>query len=266
MNTLGGVATHTARRRGRHAEGARNDQRLLDAARDVFAAQGTAATVAAIAARAGLGIGSLYRRYGGKTELLQHLCLLAMQQAATAAGEALAEPDADAALTGYIRACVALRTGALAPLAGTIETTPQMRELSRQGRRLHQAVVDRAHREGHLRPDATALDISWMIEQFARTAPPADASDDDRNVQRRLLAIAIDGLYATGALPLPGHPPTPQHYVQRWQFPPAPEDARLRLSSGMRTGSQMATMPCVTCHARPDLLDAAGSERGHWCR
>src|SRR5579875_2698200 len=51
MNTLGGMAESTARRRGRHAEGARNDQRLLDAARDVFASQGTAATVAAIAAR-----------------------------------------------------------------------------------------------------------------------------------------------------------------------------------------------------------------------
>jgi AcrR family transcriptional regulator len=222
MNTLGTMAESTARRRGLHAEGARNDQRLLDAARDVFASQGTLATVAAIAARAGLGIGSLYRRYGGKTELLQHLCLLAMQQAVTAADEALALPDAAAALTGYIRACVALRTGALAPLAGTIEATPQMWELSRQGRRLHQAIVDRAHRDGHLRPDITALDISWIIEQFARTAPPAGASDDDRNVQQRLLAIAIDGLYATGAPLLPGHPPSTQHYEQRWQSPPAP--------------------------------------------
>lgn len=223
MNTLGSMSEHTARRRGRHAEGARNDQRLLDAARDVFASQGTAATVAAIAAHAGLGIGSLYRRYGGKTELLQHLCLLAMQQAVNAGGEALALPDAAAALTGYIRACVALRTGALAPLAGTIETTPEMWELSRQGRRLHQAIVDRAHHDGRLRPDVTALDISWLIEQFARTAPPAAASDDDRSIQQRLLAIAIDGLYATGAPPLPGHPPTTRHYEQRWQFPPAPE-------------------------------------------
>jgi AcrR family transcriptional regulator len=221
MNTLGDMAERTTRRRGRHAEGARNDQRLLDAARDVFAAEGTAATVAAIAARAGLGIGSLYRRYGGKTELLQHLCLLAMQQAVTAAEEALALPDADAALTGYIRACVAMRTGALAPLAGTIEATPQMWDLSRQGRSLHQAVVDRAHHNGHLRPDVTALDISWLIEQFARTAPAADASDDDRNVKQRLLAIAIDGLCAAGTSLLPGHPPTMQHYEQRWQSPPA---------------------------------------------
>jgi hypothetical protein len=69
----------------------------------------------------------------------------------------------------------------------------------------------------------TALDISWLIEQFGRAAPPAGASGDDRSVQQRLLAIAIDGLYATGAPPLPGHPPTTQHYEQRWQSPPAPE-------------------------------------------
>ncbi len=94
-----------------------------------------------------------------------------MQQAVTAADEALAQPDATAALAGYIRACVALRTGALAPLAGTIEATPEMWDLSRQGRRLHQAVVDRAHRDGGLRPDVTALDISWLIEQFGRAAP-----------------------------------------------------------------------------------------------
>ena len=66
-------------------------------------------------------------------------------------------------------------------------------------------------------------DISWLIEQFARTTPPASACGGDRNVQQRLLAIAIDGLYVTGASPLPGHPPTTQHYEQRWQFPPAPE-------------------------------------------
>ncbi len=215
-----GRRSEPVRRRGRHAEWARNDQRLLDAAREVFASQGSAATVAAIAARAGLGIGSLYRRYGGKTELLQRLCVLAMGQAITAAAEALATPDARAALTGYIHACVAQRTGALAPLAGTIETTPEMWALSREGRRLHQSVVDRAHRDGGLRPDVTALDISWLIEQFARSAPAAGA--DDRNVQARLLAIAVDGLFATGAPPLPGHRPTARHYEQRWRPPPPP--------------------------------------------
>jgi len=224
------MASDAPRRRGRHAEGARNDRRLLDAARDVFASQGSAATVAAVAERAGLGVASLYRRYGSKTELLQQLCVLAMRQSIEVATDALAVTDAAEALTGYIRACVVLRTGALAPLAGTIDVTPEMLALSREGRRLHQAIVERAQTDGRLRPDVTPLDISWMIEQFARTAPAADASDEDRGVHQRLLAIAIDGLYSREASPLPGKPPSAEHYERRWQRPDEGSDCeRLRL-------------------------------------
>jgi AcrR family transcriptional regulator len=216
------AAAPIPRRRGRHAEGIRNDQLLLDAARDVFATDGASATVAAVADRAGLGIGSLYRRYGSKTELLQRLCVLSMEQAITAANDALAEPNPTEALSGYIRACVAQRTGALAPLAGAIDPTPEMWALARKGRRLHNRIVRRAHQDGELRPDVTAVDINWMIEQFARTTPPAQADDANHTIHRRLLAIAIDGLYATNGHPLLGPGPTRAHYEQRWQTrPPA---------------------------------------------
>src|SRR5215475_4953452 len=82
-----------ARRRGRYAEAARNDRLVLDAAREVFTSQGFDAPVSAVAQRAGVGIGSLYRRYGSKTELLQRLCTLAMEQAIEAAQAALAVGD-----------------------------------------------------------------------------------------------------------------------------------------------------------------------------
>jgi AcrR family transcriptional regulator len=205
------------RPRGRHDEGRRNDLLLLDAAREVFATQGAGASVAAVAARAGLGIASLYRRYGSKDELLQRLCVLAMRQSIDAATEALAVPDPAAALTGYIRACVALRTGALAPLAGSIGVTPEMLRLSRKGRRLHDEIVARAHGTGKLRSDVTAVDVSWLIEQFARTAPPSGAPATDHTIHQRLLAIALDGLYAKRTHPLPGPPPTIAHYVKRWR-------------------------------------------------
>ena len=219
----GAVAENTQRRRGRHAEGIRNDHLLLDAARDVFAAHGAAGSVAEVAARAGLGIGSLYRRYGSKTELLQRLCVLSMEQAVAAATDALAVPDPTDALTGYIHACVAHRTGALAPIAGTIEPTPEMWALARKGRRLHNRIVARAHQHGTLRRDVTAVDISWLIEQFARTAPAADAGRPDHDIHQRLLTIAVDGLYATNSHPLPGGRPTTAHYEQRWQTPSQPD-------------------------------------------
>ena len=60
-------------------------------------------------------------------ELLQRLCVMAMEQAIEAAGDALGADDAWAGLCGYIRACVEMRSGALASLAGQIETTDEMR-------------------------------------------------------------------------------------------------------------------------------------------
>lgn len=205
------------RPRGRHAEGVRNDRLLLDAAREVFAAHGASASVALVAARAGLGIGSLYRRYGSKTELLQRLCVLSMQEAVDAATEALELPDAAGALAGYIRTCVTLRIGSLAPLAGTVETTPEMLAVARHARDLHARLVHRAHRDGRLRADVTPMDINWLISQFARTHPVAEADDADRVLHRRLLAVTIDGLFHRGADPLPGTPPTTAHYENRWQ-------------------------------------------------
>jgi AcrR family transcriptional regulator len=204
--------------RGRQAEAARNDRRVLDAAREVFAAQGASATVSAIAERAGVGVGSLYRRYGSKADLLRHLCTQAMQQSIEAAEAALAAPDPWAGLAGYVRNCVAQGTGALAPLAGSIETTPRMWEISRRGRDLLDRLVTRAQRDGGLRSDVTALDIAWLIESFGRPGPAAPGTPEHA-VRQRLLAITLDGLRCPGPEPLPGPPPSARLYEQRWAHP-----------------------------------------------
>ena len=65
---------------------------------------GPDASVAAIAELAGVGIGSLYRRYGSKADLLRQLCTLAMQDTIRAAEDALAEADPWTGLAGYIQA------------------------------------------------------------------------------------------------------------------------------------------------------------------
>jgi AcrR family transcriptional regulator len=204
-----------ARKRGRQAEAARNDRRLLDAARDVFGTEGADAPVSAIAARAGVGIGSLYRRYPTKEALLQRLCVLAMEQTIDAAATALAADDVWSGFAGYVRACVEQHTGALAPVAGTIAVTPEMLRTSRRGMRLAGTLVARARSAGVLRPDVTALDVALLIEQFSRRSATLPAGEDD-NARERLLAIALDGLRTIGAEPLPGHPPSRAAYVGRW--------------------------------------------------
>lgn len=201
---------------GRQAEARRNDLVVLEAARDVFTAQGAAAPISAVAERAGVGMGTLYRRYGSKTELLQRLCVLAMEQALQAADDALAAGDPWRGLAGYVQACVELRSGALTALAGQIQTTAKMRAVARRSMTRSAEVVARAHRDGSLRPDVTALDISWLIEQFSRRPPDPVEPGEERNVRARLLAIALDGL-RTGAGPaLPGRPPSRARYVRRW--------------------------------------------------
>lgn len=211
----------SARRRGRQAEAARNDGLLLDAARAVFTAQGGDAPVSAIAARAGVGIGSLYRRYPTKEALLQQLCVLAMEQAIEAATAALADEDAWSGLAGYVGACVENQTGALAPVAGTIAVTPAMLRTSRRAMRLAGTLVERAHAAGVLRSDVTPLDISLLIEQFSRRSTTLPAAEED-NARERLLAIALDGLRASNADPLPGRPPSRAAYVRRWDLSNSP--------------------------------------------
>jgi len=200
-------------KRGRQAEARRNDLLVLDAAREVFAVHGPDAPIGAVAERAGVGIGTLYRRYGGKADLLRRLCMLAMEQTIEAAEAALAAEDAWRGLAGYVTTCVGFRSGALGALAGTVETTPELWETSRRGRALLEEVVARARRAGGLRPDVTALDVSWLVELFGRHGV------GDEGVRRRLLAIALDGLRAGAAEPLPGPAPSAADYEGRWRHP-----------------------------------------------
>jgi AcrR family transcriptional regulator len=207
------MAARAATRRGRQAEAARNDLTVLAAAREVFATQGAQAPVSAVALRAGVGVGSLYRRYGSKDDLLRELCLLALRQSVSLGERWLEAADPWDGLAGYIQDAVAQGTGALAPLAGAIETTPDMWSASRRGRELLSMLVQRAQAAGVLRDDVTALDIAHLIEMFGRLGPDADSPEN--GIRLRLLAIALDGLRAAGS-PLPGAPPTAAHYEARW--------------------------------------------------
>jgi AcrR family transcriptional regulator len=204
--------------KGRQTEATRNDQRVLEAARLVFATRGWDAPVAAIAAQAGVGMGSLYRRYGSKTELLQTLCVLSTQQSIDAATTALALEDPWEALRTYIEACVAIGVGAFAPLAGTIDVTEQMLSKAKQSHRLLANLTDRAHGSGQLRPDVTDTDIWSLIEQFSRRSANPDADEEPR-ARSRVLAIAVAGLSPQTHITLPGPPPNRHARGRRWSKP-----------------------------------------------
>jgi AcrR family transcriptional regulator len=205
----------TSSLRGRQAEALRNDRVVLDAARRVFAERGFSAPITAVAEQAGVGIGTLYRRYGGKDELLQHLCVLSLRQNLEAANAALAMNDAWEGLADYIHRCVDFGAGAFAPVAGTIVTTDEMRELAHAVRRSAGKLVRRAQRAGSLRADVNVIDVLQLVEHFSRVHPGAEARE--RGVRARQLAIALSGLRMKGAVPLPAPSPSPEQYEAAWR-------------------------------------------------
>lgn len=212
-----------ARRAPRHAEAERNDRALLEAAKKVLAVDGAHTSVAAIAARADVGIASLYRRYRTKEELFQHLCALSLGQWIQAAEEGLAHDDPWEGLVHYATAAIEFSGGALGPLAGTIPVTDEMAERFTRSEELTRALVARAHEAGVLRADATTVDVSLLVEQLGKSSlveqferqGRTDLVDEAANARRRIIALALDGLRA-GHGPLPGGPPDPGLLAERW--------------------------------------------------
>jgi AcrR family transcriptional regulator len=73
----------------------RNYHRILDAAREVLGESGADAGMEEIAARAGVGVGTVYRRFASKDALIDELLRLALAQLAAAAEGALARADGE---------------------------------------------------------------------------------------------------------------------------------------------------------------------------
>ena len=78
---------------GGRRDAVRNYHRIVDAARDVLGESGAEASMEEIASRAGVGIGTVYRRFAGKDALIDELVRLAMAEVTAAADRALARPD-----------------------------------------------------------------------------------------------------------------------------------------------------------------------------
>lgn len=214
-------------RQARRSEVERNDQALLRAARTVFAEDGVHATVASIASRAGVGVGSLYRRYPTKHALFQHLCRLSLEEYLAAAETGLANPDPWDGLTQYVTAAVLIGTGSLAPIAGTIEVTDEMAATGSRGDAVAGEVIERARTARALRSDVNDVDIALLIEQLGRSPlveqitrqGRTDLLDAAERARERLIRLALDGLRADPADTLPGPAPEWELFTERWRQP-----------------------------------------------
>jgi AcrR family transcriptional regulator len=201
---------------GRRAEASRNDERVLVAARAVLTASPDA-PMAEIARRAGVGIGTLYRRYPSKEALVLHLCLDGMRQLEAVTQTALAQLDGDPweAFAGYMHAALDAGAGALgASLAGTFTPTPELLTAARDLYAAVRELIERVHAAGALRADVTQEDINLIFEQLRAVRLGDDART--ATLQRRYLALILQALRAPGAAPLPGPAPDWGEIRGRW--------------------------------------------------
>jgi AcrR family transcriptional regulator len=202
---------------GRRAEAARNDQRILDAAREVFVAD-PAAPIAAVAKRAGVGIGALYRRYASKEELLQRLSAEGLQQYIAAVEDALAQDDGDpwSTFSEFMRRIVDTDTHSLTlSLAGTFSPTEELNREAARAQELNVRLFERTKAAGAIRPGIEVVDISLLFEQLAAVWVADEART--RQLRHRYLALILDALHTSSGTQLPGPPPSWEEIAQRWE-------------------------------------------------
>jgi AcrR family transcriptional regulator len=174
----------------------RNYQRILDAARDVFGESGADASMEAIAARAGVGVGTVYRRFASKDALIDELLRLAQAEALAAAGQALVRPDGHG-LEQFLRALGTMFAGH-ARYARLLLQRPADGDASRRVRAAVDELTARALAAGVLNPDVTVGDVMaliWAMRGLAETA--GEVAPDS---WQRFLDIHLAGLRAVGAL------------------------------------------------------------------
>jgi len=209
------------------ADAQANRDRILAAARDAFVERGPSVPLDDIARRAGIGIGTLYRRFPDRTALMRAVVLDALQRTADEGRQAAdEEPDAFAALVRYMHRALDVRTGAVIPaLLDELSIDDEEMEHARSaGSDALQRMIAAAHRAGALRRDVTAADIGTLIVRLSRPLPGPFPREVNDELGHRHLDLLVNGLRAGGEGKLRG-PELSLHDLQR-------------MSRGSRRGSR----------------------------
>lgn len=190
---------------------------ILDAAREVFVAD-PKAPISAVAERAGVGIGALYRRYGSKEELLRRLSADGLRIYTAAVKDALADDgDPWSAFANFMRRIVDADTHSLTlRLAGTFTPTEDLYRDSQMAQELNVRLLERTKDAGVIRSDIEVDDVALLLEQLA--AVQLGDEDRTRQLRRRYLALLLDALRDTSGSRLPGPPPSWEEIDRRWRI------------------------------------------------
>ncbi|MEU7628703.1 TetR/AcrR family transcriptional regulator [Nocardia sp. NPDC049220] len=196
------------------ADAARNQQRIIAAARELFADHGLEITLDDVAERAGVGVGTVYRRFANKKELIVEVFDQNLNEFADAAEAALQHPDPWFGLVEFFEyACRHLATN-----RGFSEVILELEDVETNrfavvGNRIKPtvtAICERARDAGALAEGIEPSDffaLVHMVDGIAEFAKPVNP-----DIWQRYMAIALNGVRADG---------TPRRHLE---VPPLADD------------------------------------------
>jgi AcrR family transcriptional regulator len=183
--------------RSLRADARRNRDRVLEAARIAFGAEGSNASLDEIARRAGVGPGTVYRHFATKEALFEAVVFKRMGELVEEARVSADDPDPGHAFSSFVERLAregALKRDLVEALASDgihlrLGEAPIFRALTH----VLAELLDRAQRAGAVRNDVSVEDVMALLTGAAYSICHSRA-DDERT--RRLLAIMYDGLRA----------------------------------------------------------------------
>ena len=174
------------------ADARRNRARLLDAATAAFAEAGTDASLEEVARRAGLGIGTLYRHFPARDDLVEAVIHDSVDDLVAEADRLLAADDPFVALRTWLQGLVShiaryrgLATSMVAAACGEGRLT----DACHRQEAAASALVERARAAGALRPDVRVDEVLDLVSAVAWVAEGGRPHDEGR-----LLDLVLDGL------------------------------------------------------------------------
>jgi AcrR family transcriptional regulator len=189
------VSTKSVVPRAQRADAVRNRRKVLDAARAAFGQHGIDAQVEDIARRAGVGVGTVYRHFPTKLELIDALVAEHFTDLIANATAALARDDPGAAFFDHLEYCFAAqsRNRMFDVIDAAAGTSAVMAELIDELCLVVDEVIDRARAGGAVREDLCADDIGIVMCGLG-SAKRAESWFHGDDPARRYFTLALDGM------------------------------------------------------------------------
>ena len=195
------------------ADARRNREQILAAAKAMFAEHGPEVPMEEIARRAEVGVGTLYRRFPDREELIRAVAQDSLATVLAAVREAVAEEGqawgALVRILSYSRELkLTVNMALFSPYAGPIiREDPKTRQGRDEFTSLLERIVQAAQDEGSLRPDVGAGDVTLLLGLLLSGAQPP-TGEAANMAPERALGVILDGLRAPQRSTLEGRPLT----------------------------------------------------------